>query len=173
MKIRKLELWRVEICTFLRNKTVMRETFNIVMGSTLLLVLSNAALWAEINQPSIGNERAIVWAPNLESKSRCASQLTAFISELDELLAATYSSQPITEAIQRSFPLIGCDIDEALKISQRSKYFDHFERHEKYVIVIFKRRNSYGSGIKVSFGLTIPGGNSELPAAMVLKPGEK
>jgi hypothetical protein len=105
----------------------------------------------------------------MDSKSRCASQLTGFIAELDKLLAVTHSSQPINEAIQRSFPLYGCDIDEALTISRQSKYFDHFERHEKDVVVIFLRRNSYGSGIKVSFGLTIPAGNSELPAAMVEK----
>jgi hypothetical protein len=120
-----------------------------------------------------GNERTIVLSQNMEPKQLCASQLTAFISELDELLPATHSSLPVTEAIQRSFPLTGCDIDEALTISQRSKYFDHFERHEKDVIVIFTRRNSYGSGIRVLFGLTIPAGNSELPAAMVLKPGEQ
>jgi len=148
----------------------MRKTFNKVINSTVfLLVLGNATSWAEIDQPSTENERGIVWAQNMDSKLRCASQLTRFISELDELLAVTHSSQPITEAIQRSFPLIGCDIDEALTISQRSKYFDHFERHEKDVVVIFQRRNPYGSGIKVSFGLTIPAGNSELPAAMVEK----
>jgi hypothetical protein len=119
----------------------------------------------------LGNAES--WAQNMDSRSQCASKLTAFISELDELLPATHSSQPITEAIQRSFPLTGCDIDDALTISQRSKYFDHFERHEKDVVVFFTRRNSYGSGIRISFGLTIPAGDSRLPAAMVLKPGEQ
>ena len=136
----------------------MRKAFSIVIDSAVFLFI-------------LGN--TVSWAQNMDSKSRCASQLTAFISELDELLPATHSSQPITEAIQRSFPLTGCDIDEAQTISQRSKYFDRFERHEKDVVVIFTRRNSFGSGIRVLFGLTIPAGNSELPAAMVLKPGEK
>ena len=109
----------------------------------------------------------------MDPKSLCASKLTAFIAELDELLPVAPTSLPLKDAIQRSFPLTGCDIDETITISQRSKYFDRFERHEKYAIVIFTRRNSYGSGIRVLFGLTIPAGNSELPAAMVLKPGEK
>jgi hypothetical protein len=151
----------------------MRKTFNIVIVSAVFLFfLGNAGSWAEINQPSTGNERAIVWTQNMDSKSRCASQLTGFISELDKLLPVAPTSQPIKEAIQRSFPLTGCDIDEALTISQQSKYFDRFERHEKYVVVVFQLRNSYGSGFKVSFGLTIPAGNSELPVAMVRKPGE-
>ena len=76
-------------------------------------------------------------AQNMNPKSLCASKLTAFIAELDELLPVAPTSQPINDAIQRSFPLYGCDIDEALRISQQSRYFDRFERHEKYVIVIF------------------------------------
>jgi hypothetical protein len=151
----------------------MRATSNIIIGgAAFIFLMGSAESWAETNQPSTGNERAMLWAQNVDPKSRCASQLTTFISELDELLPVAPSSQPLKEAIQRSFPLTGCDIDEALIISQRSKYFDRFERHEKYVIVIFQRRNSYGSGFKVSFGLTIPAGNSELPVAMVRKPGE-
>jgi hypothetical protein len=146
--------------------------WSILVWLSVLFFLGNTESWAEINQPSTGSGRAIVLAQNMDPKSLCASKLTAFIAELDELLPATHSSQPINDAIQRSFPLYGCDIDEALTISQRSKYFDRFERHEKYVIVIFQRRNSYGSGFKVSFGLTIPAGNSESPAAMVRKPGE-
>jgi hypothetical protein len=146
--------------------------WSVLVWLSVLFFLGNAESWAEINQPSTGNDRVIVLAQTMDSKLRCANQLTGFISELDELLPVAPSSQPIKEAIQRSFPLTGCDIDEALTISQRSKYFDRFERHEKYVIVIFQRRNSYGSGFKVSFGLTIPAGNSELPVAMVRKPGE-
>jgi len=128
--------------------------------------------YREIDRLSTGHDRAMVWAQNMDPKSLCASKLTAFIAELDELLGVTNSSEPINEAIKRSFPLYGCDIDGVLTISQRSRYFDRFEKHEKYVVVIFQRRNSHGSGIKVSFGLTIPAGNSESPAAMVRKPGE-
>jgi hypothetical protein len=160
--------------SYLAFKTIMRTTFNILMGSAVFIIfMGSAGSWAQINQLSTGNERELVLAQSMDSKSRCANQLTTFISELDELLPATHSSQPITEAIQRSFPLTGCDVDEALTLSRRSKYFDHFERHEKDVVVLFTRRNSYGSGIRISFGLTIPAGDSRLPAAMVLKPGEK
>jgi hypothetical protein len=122
-----------------------------------------------VNRPVPARESLRAGAKYIQRASRCAEQLTSFISELDDLLDHSQDVLPLREAIGRHFPLYGCEIDQALEISHRSRHFDHAESHLKDVVIIFRRAIPRGWGFKVSFGLSKSTGNSELPAAMVDK----
>jgi hypothetical protein len=76
--------------------------FAILVWLPVFVFVSNAEAGAETNGPSTESGRAIGLVQNMDPKSLCAGKLKAFIAELDELLPAAPSSQPIKEAIQRS-----------------------------------------------------------------------
>ncbi len=102
--------------------------------------------------------------------AQCATQLKAFISELDELLPVAKSSDILQSLIARHFPLHGCDVDEAMAISRQSKHFDRIDNtYPRDVLIIFRYRIPRGWGFRVSFGLTRPDGNSQFPSAYVDK----
>lgn len=136
--------------------------------STVVLVFLTLAN----SRPISAGEDKAPETEHASQRSQCATQLRAFVAELDQLLPTVNSSVPLNEAIGRHFPLHGCDIEEALEICRQSKYFYHFDdSYPKGVSFFFKYRIPHGWGFKVSFGLTKPAGDSRLPAALVDKTG--
>jgi hypothetical protein len=138
----------------------------------IALPTSGKAGWnmsASDDQPG-GTARSDGKGSDDSQAARCATQLKAFISELDELLPVAKSSDVLQALIARHFPLYGCNVDEAMSISRQSRYFDHINTtYPKDVLIVFRYGIPNGWGFRVSFGLTRPNGNSRLPNAGVDK----
>jgi hypothetical protein len=58
------------------------------------------------------------------SSSECISRLTNFVEALDDLLESNPPTLfPLDDLLKKYFPLERCDVEEAVKISHRSKFF--------------------------------------------------
>src|SRR5262249_27954462 len=97
----------------------------------------------------------------------CAERLRGFVEDMDNKLVSSYSIDPLQEAVKKHFPLYGCNVEEAISIAQTSKHFDHVNRAQRDVVIVFRRKNAKGEGFKVIFGLKLDAGDSFLPAALV------
>jgi hypothetical protein len=106
----------------------------------------------------------------------CALRLKGFVEELDQVL----SNRPRTIHVVRDvskkyFPLKHCDIQEAITISRRSRYFKRADDMPKYYAIIFDSKPafpfSYSSdlGFYVQFSLWKDSGNSSGPFEKVNK----
>lgn len=103
-----------------------------------------------------------------KSKMECSTRLAGFVGKLDELLATQHSVAPIQQLFKEYFPLEGCDPDEVVKVSRKSRYFsDLTTRPTIYVISFDSRIHDPHSGIDVQFSLDRQSGNSELPFVKV------
>jgi hypothetical protein len=99
----------------------------------------------------------------------CSARLGNFISELDALLDVNPNSlEPLLSLLQRTFPLKNCDIDTAIAISRKSKYFVSVEDGgNRYVFVFSNAFSGAFSGFNVLFSLLKASGDSESPFAQV------
>jgi hypothetical protein len=99
----------------------------------------------------------------------CKTRLENFVSELDALLDVNQNSlEPLLSLLQRSFPLKNCDIDTAIAISRKSKYFVSVEDGgNRYVFVFSNAFSGAVSGFNVLFSLLKASGESESPFAQV------
>jgi hypothetical protein len=93
----------------------------------------------------------------------CNARLGNFVSELDALLDVNPNSlEPLLSLLQRSFPLKNCDIQTAITICRRSKYFAGLEeRPDRYVFGFTNAFSGPFSGFDVLFSLLKPSGDSE------------
>jgi hypothetical protein len=102
-----------------------------------------------------------------KTASGCSERLRGFVEDMDEKLVSSSSIDPLQEMVRKYFPLSGCNVEEAISIARTSKYFDHVNRAQKDVVIVFRRKNAKGWGFKVIFGLSRDTGDSILPAAHV------
>jgi len=94
---------------------------------------------------------------------QCNARLENFVSELDALLDVNPNSlEPLLSLLQRSFPLKNCDIETAITISRKSKYFRGAqEGRTNYAFVFTNAFSGPFSGFDVLFSLVKPSGDSE------------
>jgi hypothetical protein len=99
----------------------------------------------------------------------CKTRLENFVSELDVLLDVNPNSlEPLLSLLQRSFPLKNCDIETAITISRKSKYFRGAqEGRTNYAFVFTNAFSGPFSGFNVLFSLLKASGDSESPFAQI------
>jgi len=110
--------------------------------------------------------------PTESTRAECADRVSRFVHELDELLAAKPRSvNPFQDLLEKYFPVKGCDIEEIVKICEKSKYIWPIDRTFDVVVIDFSSSTFWNphSGFRVGFGLRKSSGDSELPYAMVNK----
>jgi hypothetical protein len=100
---------------------------------------------------------------------RLYARLKNFVSELDALLDVNPNSlEPLLGLLQKYFPLKHCDIQNAITIGSKSKYFRGAEESQtKYVFVFSNALSGPFSGFNVLFALVKASGDSEHPFAQV------
>ncbi|MGP0090889.1 MAG: hypothetical protein ACLPKB_13165 [Xanthobacteraceae bacterium] len=95
----------------------------------------------------------------------CKTKLASFVTELDALLdSRPRYIDPFIILLKKYFPLIHCDIDEAIAICSQSKYAMPVRVSARYHGFAFNSRTSNYTGYIVSFGLQNETGNSEYPS---------
>jgi hypothetical protein len=103
----------------------------------------------------------------------CKTRLGNFISELDALLDVNPRSlEPLLSLLQRHFPLKNCDIETAITISRKSKYFASASEQPTSYVIAFTSATPASppfSGFDVSFGLSKASGDSQYPFAQIHK----
>jgi hypothetical protein len=116
-------------------------------------------------------EEAPVQTPNTTSSPslECSAHLRSFIAEIDQKIETSTSVDPLRETIKKYFPLSGCDVDDAVSISRKSKYFDRADQFQKDVVIVLRKKNPGTWGFEVSFALSRETGDSKLSAAIVDK----
>jgi len=99
----------------------------------------------------------------------CKARLENFVFELDALLDVNPNSlEPLLSLLKRSFPLKNCDIDTAIAICRKSKYFVSVEDGgNRYVFVFSNAFSGAFSGFNVLFSLLKASGDSESPFAQI------
>jgi hypothetical protein len=106
-----------------------------------------------------------------DSDRECETKFTTFIQELDKLLASDPSTiYPVFDLLNRSFPVEGCDIQGAIRVSRQSRFFSHVSEEITYYVIAFDSRGFAGPmdpGFHVQVSLLKASGNSRLPAAHV------
>jgi len=107
----------------------------------------------------------------VNQQSTCEACLEKFVQELDGILAENPRSvDPLDLLLDRTFPLKNCNVDEALKIVGKSKYFASVEGgRDEYVISFGNARGRPHTGYRIGFSLLKQSGNSNLPYALVNK----
>jgi hypothetical protein len=103
----------------------------------------------------------------------CKTRLENFISELDALLDANPRSlEPLLSLLRQHFPLKNCDIETAITISRKSKYFASASEQPTLYVIAFTSATPTSppfSGFDVTFGLSKGTGDSRLPFAQIHK----
>jgi hypothetical protein len=102
--------------------------------------------------------------------SECIAKLTNFVEALDNLLESKPPSLfPLYDLLKTYFPLERCDVEEAVRISHRSKFFSSVSESRREFVIVFTSAtpDRPHSGFYVSFGLVKASGNSEFPFAKV------
>jgi hypothetical protein len=80
-----------------------------------------------------------------EPGRECEAKVTAFVEDLDELLARDPPTvYPVLDLLKKYFPVEGCDIESAVRISRRSRVFSHVSEEKTYYIVAFDSRGFAG-----------------------------
>ena len=106
-----------------------------------------------------------------EPSRECETKFAAFVEDLDELLAKDPATvYPVFDLLKKYFPVEGCNIESAIRISRRSQFFSHVSEEKTYYIVAFDSRGFAGPldpGFHVQISLLKASGNSRLPAAHV------
>src|SRR6266478_7999709 len=101
----------------------------------------------------------------------CTMRFMSFIENLDKLLVSDPSTiRPVHELLDRHFPVEGCNIQAAIRIAQKSRFFFHVSETRTYYVLAFDSRGFTGpmdSGFHVQITLLKVSGNSWLPAAHV------
>jgi hypothetical protein len=99
----------------------------------------------------------------------CNARMENFVSELDVLLDVNPRSlEPLLSLLQKYFPLKNCDIQNAIVISRKSKYFRGADGgRDRYVFVFSNAFSGPFSGFNVLFSLLKSTGDSEHPFAQV------
>lgn len=98
----------------------------------------------------------------------CTERLEKFVGELDQAITDVSSIDVIIGLFKKYFPLEKCDIEKAIKICSKSKYFTGSRDSGTFITITFNRPKTYWRlGVDVSFGLTKDDGNSRLPFAIV------
>lgn len=108
--------------------------------------------------------------PRDGASSDCISRLRTFIDKLDMLLSGNAPTvYPVLDLLKEYFPLVSCDIEQALETSRKSKFFSNISEDPKYYVIVFdsKGYSFWYPGFYVSFGLDKESGNSSLPFAKV------
>jgi hypothetical protein len=121
--------------------------------------------------------KAQAGAAALEVVSReheeCSVRLGNFVSELDALLDVNPNSlEPLLSLLQRTFPLKNCDIESAITISRKSKYFASASEQPTSYVIAFTSATPTSppfSGFDVSFGVSKASGDSQYPFAQIHK----
>src|ERR1700680_4629671 len=68
----------------------------------------------------------------------CEMKLRNFVAQLDNILASdSHTVDPIRALLKRAFPVEGCDIDKAIELCQRSKFFSNVSEEPKYYNIVF------------------------------------
>jgi hypothetical protein len=96
----------------------------------------------------------------------CSIKVQKFVEEIDALLIANHNSVYVFDyPIREYLPVKGCNVDEVISISKRSKFFvEAYDWLPAYTIVF---RNSK---FDITFGLRKDTGNIEYPAAQTRLP---
>lgn len=106
-----------------------------------------------------------------EPSRECETKFAAFVEDLDGLLAKDPATVcPIFDLLNKYFPVEGCNIENAIRISRRSRFFSHVSEEKTYYIIAFDSRGFAGPldpGFHVQISLLKASGNSWLPAAHV------
>ncbi len=101
----------------------------------------------------------------------CIMRFTSFVEDLDKLLVSDPSTiRPVHELLDRHFPVEGCNIQAAISIAQKSRFFSHVSETRTYYVIAFDSRGFTGlmdPGFHVQITLLKVSGNSWLPAAHV------
>jgi hypothetical protein len=96
----------------------------------------------------------------------CSIKVQKFVEEIDALLSANHNSVYVFDhPIREYLPVKGCNVDEVISISRRSRFFvEAFDWFPAYTIVFGN------SNFEVTFGLRKDTGNIEYPAAQTRLP---
>ena len=116
--------------------------------------------------PPIGPCQAV------NAQMTCEACLERFVQELDGLLAGKpHSGMDLDVLLMRTLPLKACNVEEALKIARKSRYFTSlFERADDYGIAFSDAgEHPYSGSSGVSFSILKQSGNSDFGKTHVKK----
>jgi hypothetical protein len=102
----------------------------------------------------------------------CAAALQTFVVSLDDLLARNPGSiNPFIALLDKTFPLRGCLLAEAVNISQRSRYFAGVQDDVAIHLITFSSGKLLnGGGYYVAFALEKMTGDSRYPTVVRNRP---
>lgn len=99
------------------------------------------------------------------AQTDCQSKFTAFVGELDAILAAhTRSATTIYDLFKQYFPIENCKIADILTIARTSQFFTGPEEQPGNYNILFKSGGAW-SGFSVIMSLNKKTGSLELPFA--------
>jgi hypothetical protein len=103
----------------------------------------------------------------------CHARLKNFVSELDAFLDSNSRFlDPLLSLLRQHFPLKNCDIETAITISRKSKYFASVAEQPTWYVISFTSAfpgSPPFSGFDVSFALSKASGDSQYPFAQIHK----
>jgi hypothetical protein len=101
----------------------------------------------------------------------CLQRYSAFVQALDALLASDPPQvTTVHDLINRSFPIVGCNINEAIEVSRQARFFSYVSEAPRHYLIIFNSRGLSGifdPGYNVQIGFWKETGNSVLPSANI------
>ena len=98
------------------------------------------------------------------------NRLRQFVAELDKLLASDPEMIfPVLNLLDSTFPVTGCNIEEALDICRNFRFFKYVSNQEDYYAIVFNSRGYIRNrpGFYAQFGLRKASGDSSSPFAKV------
>jgi hypothetical protein len=130
----------------------------------LTMVFGLAA--AAVSRSDAGQAQSL--SPNFNvttEPSKCAGRLSAFIGELDQLLAShPTSTDPISDLLHKYHPFEKCELAQAVKIMKRSRFLGSVsEDRDAYIFGFSSASISGGHGFDVQISIEKATGNSILP----------
>ena len=151
---------------------VWRALAGLLIGC--VVAFHSTSLDAQSEHETGASEKSWIFAENSSSAApdqECATRFPAFIRELDTLLASDPPTiYPVHDLLNKYFPVVGCDIREAIEAARKSQFFLHAAEETIYYVVVFDSRGFAGRsdpGFHVQIAFLKASGNSWLPSANI------
>ena len=99
---------------------------------------------------------------------RCNAKLSALVEDLDGALVSIPRATTVRFLMLKHLPVEGCDIEKAIEVVKRSRFFSHVSDTRTYVVIAFSSKGFEGySGLDIQFSLVKASGASQHPFVIV------
>ena len=155
---------------------VCADVWRVLIGLLIgcIVVFHSTGLDARSGRETRTLEKSWVLAENSSSaipEQECATRFPVFIRELDALLASDPPTiYPVHDLLNEHFPVVACDIHQAIEGARRSRFFAYTAEEKNYYLVVFDSKGLAGRfdpGFHVQINFRKDSGNSWLPSAHV------